>query len=993
MKRIISLVFLGIFCLSTIIAQQSIDIRGTVVDAESNEPIPGVNVSVKGTTTGTITDIDGNYILSAPSDAILMFSFIGMTTQEVAVAGRQQIDISLRSDTKSIDEVVVVGYGTATKKDITGSVVGVKGDELAKQSQLSATQALQGKVAGLRVVDSGAPGEKPLVRVRGTGTILGGADPLYVVDGIITHDIRNINNADILSIDLLKDASSAAIYGVRGANGVIIITTKAGSKGKTKVSYDGYVGVNVQAKDVDMANSRLFKEYANEALVYDGKEPVYDESVNDPTTNWMDEITRVGMKQDHNISINGGGDAATYYFSAGYYKDEGILDKNNYERFTVRTNNTYQISSFLEVGNNIGISRYDADNVNKENFTNAYRQAPHIPVFNEDGTYGYSPNNNVANPRAAIDYSNDRSWGARVQGSAYADLSLGEHLSFRTSFGLDWENNKGRVYTPTYWVSPSQKVENSSLRRTTNEATRWVWDNILQYENKFDLHAIKVMAGTTAEEYHFDDLGAERLNVPASDNYWYLNLGDVATAKNNGTGRKETRKSFIGRVNYAYADKYLFTGTIRRDGSSKFPKGNRNVVFPAFGLGWRMSEEAFMQGISWLDNLKLRASWGQMGNDAISPNAFIYTISPGLDYVLASTQELVTGATIQDVKDPDLQWEVTTESNLGLEFNLLHNKLSGEFDYYHKKTTDALIEAPIDAIYGDPDGKFLTNKADILNKGFEVVLNWDDKLGADMSYHIGATISRNSNKIDNVRDGIPIVSGDLQNGQVVTRTEVGQPIGAFWIYETDGIFNTQEELDAYVNAEGNPIQPDARPGDLKIVDNNGDGKIDDDDRAYCGSYNPKLMLGLNLGFTYKNLDFSLDGYGNFGNKIYNGKKAQVWGGENIEASLAGRWTPENTSSNTPRASNNVPVASDYYLEDGNYFRINNITVGYTLPQQWLETIRIERCRVYFSARNAITWMSYSGYTPELPNGSLDSGIELGAYPQTASYFIGLNVNF
>jgi len=344
----------------------------------------------------------------------------------------------------------------------------------------------------------------------------------------------------------------------------------------------------------------------------------------------------VGMKQDHNISLSGGSDAATYYFSAGYYKDQGILDKNDYERITVRSNNTYQLTSFLEVGNNIGISRYDADNINKDNFTVAYRQAPHVPVFNEDGTYGYSNNNNVGNPRAAIDYSNDRSWGARVQGSAYANVLMGEHLSFKTSFGVDWENNNGRIYKPKFWVSPSQKQEDSSLKRTTNEATRWVWDNILQYENKFGRHSLKVMGGMTAEEYRFEELEARRLNVPDSENYWYLNLGDEASATNNGKGRKETRKSFLGRVNYAFADKYLFTGTIRRDGSSKFPEDNRNVVFPSVGLGWRLSEEGFMQNFNWLDNLKVRASWGQMGNDAIDPNAFVYTISSGLDYVFGS---------------------------------------------------------------------------------------------------------------------------------------------------------------------------------------------------------------------------------------------------------------------------------------------------------------------------------------------------------------------
>jgi len=996
----------------TVVMAQNITVKGKVTGADDGKPIPGASILVKGTTTGTITDFDGNYSLKVPADGTLVFSFLGMKTIEQPVNGLKEINVTLSTSTNDLSEVRVVGYGVQRKQDITGSIAGVQGADLIKQPALTATQAIQGKVAGVQIVNSGAPGADPQVRIRGTGTILGGASPLYVVDGVITDDIRNINNSDIVSVDVLKDASAAAIYGVRGANGVIIITTRAGEKGKMKISYDGYVSANVAAHKVKMADSKLYAAYTNEALGYDGQAPAFDLNNLPPyNTDWFDAITRTGVSQNHNLSVSGGTDKATYYFSMGYKSDQGILDGNNYDRLTLRSNNTYKVAKFLEVGDNIGLSRYNSDNKPYSAFTAAYRQAPTVPVKDANGNYGFTDINNVGNPRATLDYTNNQSWGTRIQGSVYAKVDLLKHLQFKSNMGVDFSEGHGRIYNPVYTVSATQKNEISQLTLNQSTNAHWIWDNYFTYNNHWGNHRLKLMGGTTAEKYRTQFMNAARQNVPAQKNYWYLDLGDAASATNGSSGTKSTRNSYLGRVNYSFANKYLFTGTLRYDGSSMFPSNNRWATFPSIGLGWVLTQENFLKDNSWLSNLKLRGSWGKIGNDAIPSNAFIYTINSGLAYVFGPDQAYTNGGTITDIKDPNLKWEVTTEKDLGLEYGLFNNRLSGEFDYYNKLTSDALIFAPIAAIFGDPDAAYLTNKADIRNIGFEFSANWRNKVNSDFSYNIGLNMTTNKNRIERVGGGLPITGGSLSNGQVTTRTEEGQPIGSFWVYQTDGIFHNQSELDAYVNSNGQPLMPNAKPGDLKLVDRNHDGVIDDNDRYYAGSYNPKLMIGLNLGMNYKNWDFSVDSYGNFGGKIYNGKKAQRWGGENIEASLTNRWTPNNQDTNIPRASNAVPVASDYYIESGDFFRFNNLTLGYTLPKTLTEKISISRCRFYVTAQNAITLTGYSGYNPELPgqislnsgnsdtpanttnSGTLNSGIDLSSYPETASYLLGLNITF
>lgn len=990
MKKNILIILLALF--STLGYAQNLKITGKVTNQSDGFGIPGVSILIKGTSDGTVTDIDGNYNISASANDILVFSFIGMESQEITLNNQSVVNVVLKESTTGLEEVVVVGYGIQTKSDITGSIVGVKSDDLENTSSASPIQAIQGKLAGVQIVSSGAPGAAPMVRIRGVGTMLAGADPLYVVDGVITGDVRNINQDDILSVDVLKDASSAAIYGVRGANGVIIITTKSGKKGKMKVNYNTKVGFHKMINEVDMADSQLFAEYSNEAAAYDNQEAPYDLANLQHNTNWLDEITRTSFTQDHNLSVSGGGEKNTYFFSLGYMKDEGILKTNDYERLSLRLNNTYQINDAIKVGNNISISRFKSDNAPYSTFTTAYRAAPTVQVKDAEGNYGSTIKNNVGNPVATLDYNNDRSWGTRIQGTVFAELEVIKNLKFKSSFGVDASYNQGKVYNPVYNVNANQKNEKSSLSIGKNDSESWIWDNILSYEFKLnENHDFKVMAGVTAEKTKTNWLNGSRQDVPNDEDYWYLDAGSESSMTNGNGGDKFSRNSYIGRLNYAYANKYLLTATIRRDGSSKISKDQRWGTFPSIGLGWRISEEAFMDNFSWLDNLKLRASWGKLGNDNISSSAFIRTMAPNLNYVLGPDQAVVPGTIVRDIKDPNLKWEVTEEYDLGLEFSILNNKLTGEIDYYNKLTSDALINAPLDAIFGDTE--FLTNKVDVRNEGFEVALNWREKINDELSFSVGVNMTHNINKIENVNGGLPIVSGSLENGQVTTRTEEGEEIGSFWVYQTDGIFQNQAEIDAYTNSNGEKIQANAKPGDFKYKDNNNDGVLNDDDRVYKGSYQPKLYYGINAGVNYKNFDFSIDFYGNSGNKVYNGKKAQRFGNENIEASLVDRWTPTNLSNTTPRASNNVPIASSYYVESGSYFKINNITLGYTFPKEWLSAIGFEKVRWYLSANNPKIWQDYSGYTPELPGGALNSGIELNAHPASATYLMGLNITF
>jgi TonB-dependent starch-binding outer membrane protein SusC len=974
------------------------------VTGPNGEALPGVSVTIRGTQTGTTTDASGNFNIMVPDEnAVLVFSYVGYTTQELTVGNRTTLDVSLAAADRSLNEVVVIGYGTTRRRDLTGSVATVPGSEIARQPVLTPTQAIQGRVAGVQVITSGAPNALPTVRIRGTGTTLGGQDPLYVVDGVITEDIRNINSADITSMDILKDASATAIYGMRAANGVLIITTKKGRPGRMIVSYDANVGVREATNLVDMAGPNQYANYLNEASVYygTGDSLVPSSRLTGTHTDWYDAILRKGFWQNHNVSVSGGSEKINYFLSAGYLSEEGILLTNKFNRFTLRSNNEYKFSDKLKLATLVSYSRADLNDVDYGVFNNAYRAAPYVPS-KVNGRYGNtSAAGNVANPLLELEKKYNNGVGNRVQGTFALDYKPISWLTLRSSLGLDLDFYKNTQYFYPFFSDNNTFIEgggnqqrgNSVLLITDNEAVKWVWDNTATFAKTFGDHSFNLLAGVTSEQYTFNSLIGRRLDVPENRDQWYLNAGTTNNATNNNTGDKWTRNSYLSRLNYSFDGKYLLTATMRADGTSRFSEDNRWGYFPSFGAGWVISNESFMDGQKIFDMLKLRGSWGRVGNDKISTSLYYSLASINIPYYFNGQEFL--GISFNDINDRNLRWEITDEVDLGLEFGVLNNRLTGELDYYKKKTTDALVLVNIPAILGDDDNSYVTNAGAFENKGFEFSLNWADRIGQDIDYRIGGNMAFNKNRIVGLNGGQALFDGNVGSQGFVTLSDNNQPIGSFYVWEVEGIFQTEAE----VAASG---QSGAKIGDLNYRDVSGpdgkpDGVINALDRVFLGSYLPKMTYGLNGGVNYKSFDLSFAAYGTAGGKIYNGKKA-VRGADprdNIEADIArNRWTPNNTNTSVPRANLSQFPASSYFIEKGDFFRLNNLTIGYTLPSRLVSKARINSFRVYFTSQNLFTLTPYSGFTPELQSERpLNAGIELNSYPTTRTFAFGLNVGF
>jgi TonB-linked SusC/RagA family outer membrane protein len=996
MTKKLYFVFIFLLGIGSLAAQTSI--KGTIKDAETKEAIIGAAIKVKGTGQGTVSDIDGNFDIQAPKGATLLISFIGYTSQEIVVSDQSMYDILLSPEVQLLDQVVVVGYGTQKKVDVTGATVSVKGEDLAKQPVMTATQALQGKVSGVQIMSSGKPGSSPNVRVRGTGTAIAGTTALFVVDGVLTDDISNINTADIVSMDVLKDASSTAIYGARGANGVIIITTKKGQAGDTKINYNNFIGFKNASHIVDMANA---EEYANYASAATGQSVL----AGDYNTDWYREILRNAFFQNHNISISGGSDKLTHYLGFGYLDEDGIVLNNNFKRFDVRANLDYKLFSFLSAGINASYAKSNDKDVNLgAAYNNAYRAAP-IIAGEVDGRYGNtSQYQNVGNPILDLNNNDIKNLQNRIQASGYIELRPLTGLKFRSMLGVDNNSINNRSYNYQFLndevtflnAGGNQRNLHSSLFVHNEYNLRWVWDNILTYQFSTGKHDFTILAGTTAEAFNANWFDASREDVPADKDLWYIGTGDANTSVNNGGGDAWARNSYLGRVNYNYDDRYLFTGTLRRDGSSRISAANRWGMFPSFGVGWVISNERFLKDIRMIDNLKLRASWGRVGNDRVPSDAFTQTVTPNLAYPFGGGIA-VPGSAITQIKDPNLKWETTEELDFGAEFSLLRGKLYGELGYYNKKTKDLLINVKIPATVGDEDGVILTNAASIQNTGFEAALNYRDKINSKLSYKVGANLTLNKNEVIGLNGGEPILDGGIGAGQIyTTKTDNGHPVGAFYVYQVLGVFQTAEEINAYTASNGKVIQANASPGDFKYQDTNDDGRIDDKDRVFVGSYQPKAYFGFNAEFTYAAFDLSFDLYGNVGNQIYNGKKAlRLSGLDNVEKSLAyDRWTPGSGIQDEPIANSGYLPASTYYVEPGSFLRVNNVTLAYTLPESLLHRVKISNAKIFVTGQNLYTLTKFSGFSPELSSDSpTDSGIELNAYPTTRTVAAGINVTF
>lgn len=987
--------------------QQAKTVTGTVTDV-SGEPIIGANIRIKGTTTGTITDIDGNFSIEAEPQSVIEVSYIGYLTQETVINNQKSIRFLLKEDTKTLDEVVVIGYGVQKKADLTGSVANINTEKLNTQSNANIGQALQGKIAGVDIVSQGgAPGSGTRIMVRGIGT-LNNASPLYIVDGMYMNSIDHINPNDIASIDVLKDASSAAIYGSRAANGVIIVTTKEGSntEGKPIIDLSVNLGISTASKFLDMLDAKGWAEVTTIARQAIGK-PALDmatDLANKPDNDWQDIMFRPALMQNYNLSVKGGGKYSTYYTGLGYFNQDGIVKGTNYQRYNIQSKNDYKRGIF-SAGTNLIISFSHDKPLHQElrggMIGTILQSVPTLEKYDDtrEGGYGgtYGDVVNIPHPLAIIDDNiMDRyNENVKIFANLYAQIELFKGLKYKLNLTPDFSFERYKNYLNKYDFglatnSITQLTERQRRRRNI------LVENLLTFDRTFGEHKISALAGYTYQDSRFRHIQAYGEGLPQG-----LEEIDAATTNrsNEGNSWRSVLTSILGRVFYSYQNKYLFTATIRRDGSSKFGKNNRYGYFPSFSLGWNVAEEKFMENVHWLDQLKLRGGYGVLGNQEIDNYQYSSTITTGINYP-DGNGGLLQGAFPKNFANPDIKWEETAMTNVGIDFMAFNNRLSLTADYYVKNTKDILLTVPIPISSGGANDP-IRNAGKIRNNGFEFNLGWMDQPNPDISYGINLIGSFNKNKVIAMGSESGSIKGGSTNQNITTsETKAGYPIGGYWLISTAGYFNSQEEVDAYAK-DGKKIQPAAEPGDIKFVDANNDGVINDDDRVFQGSPFPDFTFALNGNMRYKNFDLSIGLQGVLGNKIYNATRQtleDVTKGSNFLASCLDYWTPENKNASHPRLTwddpnRNTHAESDRYLENGSYLRLRSVQLGYTFPQTWFKGA-IQHARVYINAENLFTITSYSGYSPDVNADNANyRGFDNFIYPTNRTFMLGLNVTF
>lgn len=1019
-------------------AFQNKEIKGIVV-SESGEAIPGVTILIKGTTIGTITNIDGNFVLKEVSEnAILVFSFIGMAPQEILVEGQSSLKVVMKEDNIGIDEIVVVGYGVQKKKLVTGATSQVNGSDIGKMKTISVIDVLKSNTSGVQIVKkSGQPGDGFNINIRGLGTT-GDASPLFIVDGIPVSNIDFLNPSDIEFIDILKDAASSAIYGSRAANGVMLITTKKGKfESKPTITYDGYYGVQNLYKKVPTLNALEYATMMNEARIND-KLDLYDfasiipnwediESGESNGTDWLNEIT-VGDApiQNHSFGINGGTKSSIYSIGLSYTSQEGILGKpvaSSYERYNFRVNTEHIIikrndKDILKIGENIvysytnksGISIGDMYNNSIRNILSA---SPLLPLYDENGDYHYAIDAwdvREANPVGIMDYkSHNVSKNYMLIGTVYVELQPVSGLIVRSSFGYNHSSGTYRNYIPEYKLSERSFKNESEINHSMSVGSGYIFENTVNYNLKFNEdHKLNLLAGNTIQKDNIGEtISGTNVNGIFDDlEHAYLSNAEKIDAKNTKLSSypwgENMLLSYFGRINYDFKEKYMLTLVMRTDGSSKFAKGKRWGYFPSIATGWIASSEPFFKRTEkWLDFLKVRASWGQNGNQNISSFQYLSSISFNAShYGIDKTNRLV-GAYPSILPNTDITWETSEQINIGIDSKFLINRLSFNFDWYKKTTKDWLVRAPALASYGTTSPYI--NGGDVKNTGVELSFKWRDKIG-DLNYYIGTNVSYNKNEIIKIANSEKIIHGPTNVLADLTsemfRAEEGKPIGYFWGYRTDGIFQNEEEVLAYKNSEGELIQPDATPGDVRFVNTNGDNKIDDKDKVQIGNPNPDLIFGINIGVDYKGFDISVSANGVCGNQIIRSyRDFGIYPRHNYTTEIFGRWHGEGTSNKLPKLSTlsslNSTNISDLYIEDGDYLRISNISLGYDFKAAY-KSLPVDKLRMYLSVQNLYTFTNYSGMDPEIGyNGgvSFGSGIDLGYYPTPRTVMLGLEIIF
>jgi TonB-linked SusC/RagA family outer membrane protein len=1028
---------------SEIFSQQAKSIRGKVTGSQG-EALPGVTVFVKGTSNGTITNADGTYALSnVPADATIVFSFVGMETKEVQVDGKEVINVELREETIGIEEVVAIGYGVQKKKLTTGATIQVNGEDLQKLSTVSPLSALQSQTPGVNITQSsGMPGEGFKVTVRGLGTV-GSSSPLYVIDGVAGGDINALNPSDIESVDVLKDAASAAIYGARAANGVILVTTKQGKSGKMQVTYDGYYGIQNPYKVPPLLNAKEYMTILDEINFNEGLDP-YDWATMIPGlyskvqngwkgTNWLDEIrNKNAATQNHAINMLGGSDASKFSIGFSYADQEGIYGspvEPNYKRYTARINSDHVILKnngldIIKLGENLNFNYSEKKgigigNIYWNDIHNMLVGCPLMPVYNESGEY-WDKNDNtssglsqlspsMANPIASMVYSRGQNLSKNyaLNSNVYLEIQPVKGLIMKSSFGYRMSASSYRSYTPTYELSESTINTIDKVNQSLSSGHNWTWENTIAYSFNKGQHSFNALIGQSLEKWGM----GESLNVTNGyslfddfahawiDNTQNLTSG-VTTLYGSPWGEGGIA-SFFSRVNYDYKETYMLSAVMRADGSSNFARGHRWGYFPSISAGWVISNESFMQSSrNWINFLKIRGSWGQNGNASISNFQYLATVSfdETAAYSFGNVKDSQsTGAYADILPNKDITWETSEQLDLGFDSRFLDSRLGLSFDWYKKTTKDWLVVAPTLASYGT-DAPYI-NGGDVENKGFEIALNWNDKVG-EFTYGATLNLAANKNKVTRIANGEGIIHGQTnvlsQGTTEMYRAEVGKPIGYFWGYKTAGVFQNAEQIQSTEAI----LQSNPQPGDLIFVDTSGDGRITEDDKCEIGNPHPDMTMGLSFNLGYKGFDFSVTTTGAFGQQIAKSYRSfadtKV---QNYTTDIFGRWHGEGTSNKLPRltsgSNTNWQEISDIYIEDGDYVKIQNVTLGYDFKKLFSK-IPFGQARLYLTAQNLYTFTGYSGMDPEIGYGygeSWVSGIDLGFYPSPRTYLIGINLKF
>ncbi|MFV0554017.1 MAG: SusC/RagA family TonB-linked outer membrane protein [Mangrovibacterium sp.] len=1035
------LFFLSLFAFLNVSAQTS-NVSGVVTNATTGETIPGASVVIKGTTQGTITDIDGQFVITAKQGDVLQFSFVGMLTNEAVVNG-STVNVQLTSATTDLEQVIVVGYGVQKKSVVTASIASVSADQLKSVAPTRVDNALKGLAAGVTVTQaSGQPGEGSQIRIRGIGTI-NNSDPLYIVDGMpIDGGIDYLNPNDIQSIEVLKDAASGAVYGARAANGVILVTTKSGSKGKIKVSYDFSYGWQSKWKKRDVLNGVEYATLINEGYLNSGQAARYANPASyGEGTDWQDLVFNDNAPvQNHQFSVSGGSDKVDYYFSGGYFAQDGIVggnyDRSNYERMTLRSNTTYRLldtddRNFLNkvtAGINVSYSRITSTGISTNSefgspLGSALALSPLLGLYAEDqaaveaahptavkdpetGLYYTIPGdeyNEMTNPVAALQLPGSVGWSDKFISNFFAEINLWDNLKFRSSFGTDLAFYGDDGWTPEFYLNRNNKAEYSSVSSNMNRGIVWQLENVLSYEKSVDKHNIQAIAGQSAKKSTGRNVGASRQDLieenPDKANIDFA-TGLAADGKRDGWGAawsEHTLASLFARVSYNYDERYMLQATVRRDGSSNFGSGQKYGIFPSVSLGWNLTNEGFMESRpEWLSATKVRASWGRNGNESIGAFGYTSLTSSGNNYTFGSGQgTTVIGTKPSGLANQNLHWEESEQIDLGVDFGFFDNTLTFTTDYYVKNTNGMLMTMTIPSYVGE--SKPTGNVGDMRNSGWEFELGYRFSV-SDFNFNIRGNAAYLKNELIALGNSDGFANYDTQQGMgTISRAENGLPFPFFYGRKTDGIFQNQAEINSYVNADGELLQSAAKPGDVRFVDIDKSGTIDDSDRTMIGKGMPDWTYGLSLGVDYKGFDLSVFLQGTVGNDIFDASRRTDISYANLPTYMLDRWTGEGTSNTIPRFTfqddNQNWTSSDMMVKDGSYMRVKNVTLGYTLPSQLTRRAFIEKLRVYVMGENLFTFTKYEGFDPEISSGGTSLGVDKGVYPQARVLTVGASINF